>query len=293
MLAALAFMIASTISFSLMHVCVRELTAVQELHPFVVAFFRCGLGAMFLFAWLIPRRVPVPRGKGLKLIGVRAFMNTAAMLSFFAALSMTPLTTVTSLMFTAPLFAAAGAWLFLGEKWRSRRIVALVLGFAGVLVVLRPGFGPMELGPYLTLTSALIWAVSMLVIKRLTQYADSATITAYSSAMMTVLILVPALVYWDWPTWPQMGWLVVIAILGNCAQFTLAEALRRADATAVMPFDFLKIVWASVLGYLVLNEVPSPYAWIGGAVIFASSIYIAYRESRIKQTTTVAPPPAG
>lgn len=284
-LTATSLIVTSTLCFSLMHACVRHLGTVEQLHPFVIAFFRCLIGAVMLAALVAYRRTPVPRGRIAGMIALRSAINTVAMLCFFAALALTELATITALNFTAPLFATLGAWAFLGETLRLRRMTALAIGFAGVVVVLQPSLAGNALGPLLAVASALTWAVAMLVIKRLTDTVDSVTIAAWSGIMMAAMTLPPALFVWQWPTLGQWGWLLLTAAVASGAQLSLTEAFRRAEAGAVMPFDFLKLIWASLLGYLWFAEVPSPWAWAGGAVIFASTIYIAHRERRAAQTT--------
>ncbi len=270
--------VASTLCFSVMHACVRHLGTVEDVHPFVTAFWRCLIGGGMLMLWALGRRRPVPGRRAVAMIATRSLFNTIAMLCFFAALSLTELTTITALGFTAPLFATLGAWLFLGERLRMRRMGALAIGFIGVVVVLQPELAGDPLGPMLALGSSLMWVVAMLVIKRLTDTIDSISIAAYSGLMMAAMILPPTLFVWQWPNLEQWGWLVAVAVVASGAQVTLTEAFRRAEASAVMPFDFLKLIWASLLGYLWLAEVPSLAAWVGGAAIFASSVYIAHRE---------------
>ncbi|MEZ5667460.1 MAG: DMT family transporter [Alphaproteobacteria bacterium] len=287
---ATTMIVVSTLSFSLMHACVRHLGVVEAVHPFIIAFIRSALGGAVLFAWVLQRGKALPRGRAMGMIAGRAALNTAAMLCFFAALGMTELTTVTALNFTAPLFVTLGAWLLFGERLRTRRIGALVVGFAGVAVVMRPSIAVFEPGPYLALASSVLWAGAMLLIKRLTATVDSVTITAYSGLMMAVLSLAPALFFWQWPTPTQWAWLALTTALGTVAQLSLAEAFRRAEAGAVMPFDFLKLIWASLLGLVWFGDTPSPWAWAGGAVIFAASVYIAHRERRSGRP--VAAPPA-
>lgn len=275
---ATTLIVASTLFFSLMHAGVRHLGTAEDLHPFVIAFFRCLIGGGMVMAWAVYRRTPIPGFRTAGLIATRSAINTGAMLCFFAALTMTELATITALNFTAPLFATLGAWLFLRERLRLRRISALAIGFVGVVVVLRPSVGGDALGPLLALGSSLLWAIAMLVIKRLTDTVDSVSITAYSGIMMAAMSLVPALFFWQWPNLQQMAWLVLIAVIASGAQLCLTEAFRRTEASAVMPFDFLKLIWASALGYFWFAEVPNPWAWVGGAVIFASTVYIANRE---------------
>lgn len=261
-----------------MHACVRHLGAVEGLHPFVTAFWRCLIGGGLLMVWALARGTPVPGGRSIAMIAGRSVLNIAAMLCFYAALALTELTTIAALNFTAPLFATLGAWLLLGERLRLRRLSALGIGFAGVIVVLRPTLDGDPLGPMLALASSVMWALAMLMIKRMTDTLDSISIGAYSGLSMAAMALVPTLFVWQWPTLEQWGWLAVTSLVASGAQLTLTEAFRRADASAVMPFDFLKLIWASALGYLWFAEVPSLAAWIGGGVIFASTVYIARRE---------------
>ena len=295
MATATSLMVASTLCFSLMHACVRHLGTVEDVHPFVTAFWRCLIGGGMLMLWALARGRPVPRGRAVAMIATRSVINTGAMLCFFVALAMTELTTITALNFTAPLFATLGAWLVLGERLRLRRIGALAVGFVGVVIVLRPGLAGDPLGPLLALASALMWAVAMLVIKRLTDTIDSISIAAYSGLMMAAMILPLTLFVWQWPSLVQWGWLALVAVIASAAQVTLTEAFRRVEASAVMPFDFLKLIWASLLGYLWLSEVPSLEAWIGGAVIFASTLYIVHRERRAnaRSRRAVSPDDAG
>jgi drug/metabolite transporter (DMT)-like permease len=272
----------STLCFSLMHACVRHLGTVEGLHPFVTAFWRCLIGGGLLLVWALLRAKPLPGARDVAMIAGRSVLNIAAMLCFYAALALTELTTITALNFTAPLFATLGAWLLLGERLRARRLTALAIGFVGVIVVLRPGLAGDPLGPMLALASSVMWALAMLMIKRMTDTLDSVSIGAYSGLSMAAMALVPTLFVWQWPTLPQWGWLVVTSLVASGAQLALTEAFRRAEASAVMPFDFLKLIWASLLGWLWFAEVPSLAAWIGGAVIFASSVYIAHRERQLR-----------
>lgn len=275
---ATSLIVMSTLCFSLMHACVRQLGTVEQLHPFVIAFFRCVLGGGGLLIWVLYRGTPIPRGRIAGLIVLRSGINTGAMLCFFAALSMTQLTTVAALNFTSPLFATLGACLFLGERLRARRLTAIGIGFLGVILVLRPSLDGGVLGPVLVIASSVMWAGAMLMIKRLTDTVDSVSITAWSGILMAAMTLPPALFVWQWPTLTQWGWLALTAVVATGAQLALAEAFRRVEASAVMPFDFLKLIWASLIGYLWFAEIPSLWAWIGGAVIFTSTVYIAHRE---------------
>lgn len=279
-------MVASTILFATMHVMIRHLS--HELHPFQIAFFR-NLFGLIVFLPIISRHgFGFFRTKRLPMHGIRALFNVVAMLSFFYALSITPLARVTSLSFTAPLFAAVLSVILLGERFRLRRWSAIVIGFLGTLIILRPGLIPADTGSILTLISAIFWACTMIVIKHLARTESSLTITGYMSLTISVLSLGPALYVWVNPTPAAFVWLMAIAITGTVAQIAFAQSLKEADTTAVMPFDFLKLAWASIFGALIFGEIPDVLTWVGAIIVFASGFYIAWREHRAERSEASA-----
>lgn len=270
-------MVFSTVFFSVMHATIRHVSA--ELHPFQIAFFRNFFGLLVFLPILMKLGVGILHTNRFSLHALRACLNMFAMLSFFYALSITPIAKVTALSFTSPLFMAVLSVIILGERMRVRRWSATILGFVGTLIILRPGIEAIDFGSMLVVGSASIWAVTMIVIKFLLRSDSSITVTAYVNVLMSVLSLGPALYVWQWPSPVAWAWLVFIGVAGTIAQLALAESLKQADATAVMPFDFLKLVWTAMLGYWLFAEIPTPYTWLGAAIIFGSGFYIAYRES--------------
>jgi drug/metabolite transporter (DMT)-like permease len=282
-LRGIGLMFVSTFFFAAMHGSIRYLSA--TIHPFEIALFRNVFGLMVVLPWFYRYGIAPLRTQRFGLHALRAVFNIMAMLSFFYALSITPLSEVTALGFTAPIFATVLAALILGEVVRARRWSAIAIGFLGTLIILRPGFEAIGLGQMLVLFSSMIWACALLVIKTLGRTDSSATIIAYMALLMIPLSLVPALLVWRWPDPLEWAWLIAIGVLGGIAQFCMTEALRQADTAVVMPFDFFKLVWVTVIAWLAFAEHLDLYTWIGGAVIFASTLYIAYRE-RAAQTQT-------
>lgn len=279
-LLGMLIMIASTILFAVMHGGVRYVSS--DLHPFEIAFFRNLFGFFVLLPWFVRQGLRPLHTRHFILHTWRASVNLVAMLMFFTALSMTPLAQVQALGFTAPLFATLLAILILREKVRLRRYSALIVGFIGAMIVIRPGFQAVDLGSLLVLGSAAIWALALIMIKVLSRTDSSVTITAYMVVLMTPLSLVPALLYWQWPTTSQLLWLVFIGVTGTLGQLALAEAFRVTEATIVLPLDFMKLVWGAMIGYIAFNEAPGIWTWLGGTIIFAGATYIAYRESQLK-----------
>ncbi|MCC7016886.1 MAG: DMT family transporter [Rhodospirillales bacterium] len=258
-----------------------------ELHPFIVTFFRNLIGLLVLLPLLA--RVGIyglkPKRPGLQLL--RGLLQAVSAFLFVAGLALAPLAKATALNFSAPLFAAVLAIVALGEMIRLRRIVALIVGFSGTLVVLRPWEGSLDIGSTFVLLSAFLWAIGMIVIKILMRSESSLTTTILTSVISTPFAFVAALVVWQTPTPTQFVWLVGIGIAHAVASLTFAEALKHADLTALLPLDFLKLIWAASIGFFVFAEVPEIATWIGGAMIFAGATYIAFRE---RAASNSAPP---
>ncbi|MBT5664315.1 MAG: DMT family transporter, partial [Rhodospirillaceae bacterium] len=157
----------------------------------------------------------------------------------------------------------------------------ILAGFVGTLIILRPDAAAIGHGELFVLGSALAWAAAIIVIKVLSRTDTSITITAYMYLLMTPITLVAALFDWTWPTATQYAWLVAIGITGALGHVFMAEALKRAPTHVVTPFDFFRLVWATIVGIWLFSETPDAYVWIGGAIVIASVSYIVWREHRI------------
>jgi drug/metabolite transporter (DMT)-like permease len=261
--------------------------ASADLHTFEVVFFRnlFGLAAM----------LPLLSGVGLGMFRARhpgrlLLMSTGhvlGMICYFMAIAYLPLAEVTALAFSKPLFATIGAALILHEVVRARRWSAVALGLAGVLIVLQPG--AQAISPYagLVLLSAVLGAAAALLIKRLTATEAVATIVWYQALFATTLALPLCLLHWRMPD--ATGWLLLIAIgiLGTLSWLIQTRAFFLIDASAVAPFEFLRLPFAALVAYLWFAEVPSSWTWLGGALIFGASIYIAEREARLTRLRAV------
>jgi drug/metabolite transporter (DMT)-like permease len=268
----------SAFGFSVMHVLIRILST--DLHPFEVAFFRNLFGVMALLPILARSGIGVMRTGRLPLHALRSILGLASMLLFFSALSMTGLPKVTAMSFTAPLFATFGAVLVLRERIHARRMVALLIGFAGTLVVMRPETG-IDAGVLMVLGSSALWAVALLTIKALSHTESSFAVTLYTGLFMAPLSLVPAAFVWTWPTPREYVGLAVMGTIGTISQLFMTHAFKEADATAVLPIDFTRLLWASVFGLLVFDEVPELATLAGGTLIFVSTTYITFREAQV------------
>lgn len=287
----IGLMIIATVLFSVMHASIKHMSS--NMHPFEIAFFRNLFGLLVIAPWFIKYGLEPLKTKKIKLHLARSFFNVIAMLSFFYALSIAPLADVASLAFTAPLFASILAVFFLKEIIGIKRIIAIILGFIGAIIVIDPVYSSINNGHILTLLSASVWSVSLIIIKILGRTESSVTITSYMVIIMIPLSGFAAYFYWETPTIHDLIFLAIIGISGTAAQMLLAQALRQGDTSIIMPFDFLKLIWAVGIGYLFFFEVPSLNTWLGSIIIFLSTIYIANRErvlSKNKNIKKIAQP---
>ncbi len=276
-------MIVTTLCFTAMQTMVRLMG--EALPPFEVAFFRNLFGLLALAPIFLRHGIAPLRTKKLPLHALRGAVQAVGMLAFFTGITMIPLAEVTALSFSAPLFGSLLAVILLGEIIRMRRITALIAGFVGVLLVLRPGFVEVSTGALLIMVSSLAWGLAITLIKVLAKTESSVTQTVYMSLFLTPITFVPALFVWEWPEPEHYLWFVAIGIVGTVAHIAFAQAVKVADSTAVLPLDFLRLIWASLVGYFLFAETPDAWSWLGGAVIFAAATYIAYRESRLARSS--------
>jgi len=275
-------MMISALSVVAMNVSIRQIA--DDIHPFVIAFFRHSIGVCLLVPIFVRPGSNPFRTANFPLQGLRAMLNVVAMLAYFLALTMEPLAKVVALTFTAPLIATVGAVLLLREKVTRARYFALAIGFAGALLILRPWAVEVGTGSILLIMSSATWGMALVVIKVLSRTDSPVTIALYASLLQLPVCLIAALFYWQWPTFDQLLVMGLIAIFGSTTQLALAQAFREADATVVLPADFTKLVFAGLAGWLFFAESPEIWIWIGGTVVFVGVFLNAWFEKRARQT---------
>lgn len=276
---AIILIVLSTIGFAFSHVLIRYIST--DVSPIQVAFFHNFFGLIILTPWLLKNGLGPLKTAHLSKHFFRALLNVSAMLAYFSALAMVPLAKVTALFFTSPIFAVILSMIILGERAGLRRWSAVVCGFVGVLVILRPGIEAIDLGSTLVLGASLLWAGAVILIKILGRTESSMTSTGYMSFFMMILSVPPALYVWQpipagiWP------FLIIISILGTTSMLAITQALKEADASALMPYEFLKLIWVSIFGYVLFAQQLDIFIWIGGTIVFVSTFYLAYRENAL------------
>ena len=277
-LQAALLMTASTLITALQNALIRLLSD-GGIHAFEIAWFRSSFGFVTMAAIVLATEHAFPRTAALRSLGASSLFHLAAMLSFFYGLTLVPLADSAALTFTAPLFGTLAAAFFLGEKVHARRWVAIVIGFLGVIVVVRPGVVPFTLGPGLVLFSTVAFAGVTVLVKRMAASERTMTVVFYQSLFMTFLTLPTAAYVWVTPGGVQLALLVTIGVLSTFGWLCFTRAFALADASAILPLEFTRLPFVAVLGYFLFAEVPDAWVWIGAAIIFGSSLSIAHREN--------------
>ncbi len=257
----------------------RALSA--DLHAFEIAFFRCLFGFLMLSPSMMRQGSGPLRTRRFPLHALRGVLQSFSMTLNTLAVTISPLAKVTALQFSSPLFATLLAALFLRERVRARRISAMVLGFCGTLIIVRPGFAALDPGAMAALVAAAAFAVVMIVMKTLSSTESSVTQTLYMTIFTTPATFVAAMFVWVTPELHHMPWLIALGALGILGNIAFVQALHEADLTAVLPMLFTKLVWAAAIGFVFFGEVPGIWTWVGGSVIFASATYIGFRERKL------------
>jgi drug/metabolite transporter (DMT)-like permease len=274
---SIILMIISGFSFVVMHSAAKFLS--DQIHIFEITFLRCALVAFVLAPMIFKEGKSSLITKQPKFQIYRIITNSIAMLCFFYGLTLTTLAEVTALNLTVPIFTTLLAFLFLNEKLKKHRLSALFIGFLGAIIVLRPDIS-INIGGVLILISALIWSVSLIFIKKLTETDSPVTISLYAGIGMIPATFVAAYPYLIMPNLYQFLIILFIAVTGTIAQTLLNSAFKRGQLAILLPFDYLKLIWSVLIGYTIFVESTTISLWIGGTLIVGASSYIAWRERK-------------
>lgn len=275
-------MAATGVLFTVLNATMKKLS--HDLDPWLVGFLRYLLGALVMLAPALRLGVRALWPKAPRLQVVRGLFHACGMLLWFTALPMVTITELTAIGFSGPLFICLGAVLFLNERMTGARWAAVLLGFGGVVLVLKPwegaGFAGISTGMLLMLASAPVFAGSFLVAKVLTRHERSDVMVLWQHLLVTLLLAPFALVLWAVPSPGQWVMLLLCGFLGAGGHYCMTRAFRVADISAVQSVKFLELVWAAILGFFMFGTLPAGWTVAGGMVILLSTLWLAHRESR-------------
>ena len=274
---AIGSMVAAVFLFAIVDATAKWLG--QSYAPVQIVFFQHLFG-------LIPVAVLVWRSGGFAALrtrrpfahALRGGLLFASMLLFYTALRGLPLAEAIAVSFTLPLFITALSGPLLGEAVGVRRWTAVIIGFVGALIMVRPGTEAFRAEALLVLTAAFIAALAMLLTRRLTRTETDVALVTHTTLIAGLASVPFASLAWQAPSAGDLGLFVLVGITGGSAAYLMVVAYRNAPAAVVAPFDYSSLIWATVFGWILWRESPEPAVWIGGAIVVAAGVYIIRRE---------------
>ena len=257
----------------------------NDLHPIIICFYRCLMGLIIITPFVARNNFQALQTDNMRLQVLRALINIISMICWFSAIGMMHLEKATALGFTTPLFTTLLAVVVLGEIIRFHRTAALFLGFIGIIIIIRPGYMPFEFGTLLMLIASFSFSFVLIFVKKLSATDSSITIIFYHLLYMTPAFFILSLFYWQSVNFNQLIIFSLMGASGLLSHWCLAQAFKMSDTTFVMPLQFTKLIWASLIGLFLFAEQPDIWTWVGGVIIFISVVYITYREAFKKKGT--------
>jgi len=270
-------MLAGGLLFVAVTVLVRHLGS--DMPAVQAAFIRYSIGVLLLLPLIWRMRWRGIRAGSFRLYCYRGVVHGVAVMLWFYAMARIPLAEVTAIGFSTPVFTALGAILIFREQVRARRMLAILAGFIGTLIILRPGFQIIEAGSLAQLVAAFFFAGSFLLAKQMTRRENSGDILVMLSIFCTLALLPGAVYYWREPTLVEVGWLALVALFATAGHYALTRAIAHAPLTVTQPLSFLQLVWAILFGYWLFDEIPDIWVITGSLLIVGAISYLTHREA--------------
>lgn len=278
--------IVAMIVFSVVPPSVRALSDTME--AWQIVFIRAAFGVVGIGAYLSWSGLYELKSRQYRIHFIRSTFNFVGMVMWFWALGLVELAKGIAIHFTMPLFITLFAIMFLGERVGPRRMAAILVGFVGIMIILRPGMIEIGLPELAILGSAALYGGAVILLKIVVREETPLAVTFYTNLFMALWCLVPTYLYWAPIVANDILPVLGLGICGLFAPFLVAIALKKADASLIAAFDFLRLPFTAAFGFALFGEVPDEFVWVGAAIIFASTYYIARRETKRAAETTQA-----
>ena len=269
------FILLASATFPIMGTIVKYLTL--ELHPFQLAFFRCFFGLIILIPIILKNEPSkILNTNRLKLHIIRGLFGVGAIMAGFTALSMLPLATAVTLGYTRILFLVPLAILFVEEKPAFLRVILIIIGFLGVILIINPNndSGITYYAAIIALIGAFFVSCVKLTIKSLTSSESTLTIQLYYGIISSISLLIPCIIFWGSISLSNLLLIFLAAICGTIAQMLTIWGLRNSTTTVVMPADYSRLIFAGIYGFFIFNEIPYLNEIIGSIVIIVATMII-------------------
>ena len=288
---AALLMLGSTVFFGLMAVSIK--LAAETLHTFEIAFFRNFFGLVAALPLLLRHGPGLLRTTQLPRYFIRCLIGVLSMFCGFWAIGHLPLAQAVSLSYSTPLFVTIAAVWFLHEQVRARRWAAVVLGFIGVLVIVRPGSASFTAGSLVALSAAVLSGIVAIQIKQLSATEPADRIVLWTTMLWVPMSLGPALFVWEWPQGITWLWVASAGLLGTGGHMLWTRALKLGDVSALTPISFMQLPLVAVFGFVLFGEAVDRWTVLGAAIIFAANAYIAHREAQLSRRAATSSPSTG
>jgi drug/metabolite transporter (DMT)-like permease len=275
----IGYMVLAVSLFGGMDALVKWLTAG---YPTVqIMFFRslCAFPPILVMVLRQPGGFALLRTQRLAGHALRSVFGCCAMLCFFYSYSFMPLADVTAIAFSAPIFIACLSVWLLGERVGLHRWSAIVVGFIGMLVIVRPGLGMAQSGAMVVVLATALYALAIIQIRKLSRSEPTVSVAFWFTAFCTLATGLALPFYWVTPSWSDLPLLVAVGLLGGMAQLCMTRGYALAPASVAAPFDYTHLLWSVLFGWYIWGDFPDVQTWIGCAIVIASGLYILYRET--------------
>ena len=271
-------MIAAGLGYTLASACARELSS--EYTTVQLAFMRAVIAVVFISPLVLRHGVFIFKTKVFPLHLLRSLFTYGGMICWFYAVSMISVSDYTALLYTQPIFTIFAATLILRETVGRRSWLAVAIAFIGALIIIRPGFQTVNLGMLAAIATGILFAGVNTTVKLISREDSSIKITVYVSLFMLVFSAIPAAFVWKQPLLIDLPIIIGVGVFALFGQYAITEAISIADARIVQPFDFSRLITASIIGWLAFGESSDVFTWIGALVIFGASYYVIVFERK-------------
>lgn len=271
------WMIAAAAALTAMAVCIRYLPAYSVL---LMILLRNVINLVLMAPSMIRQGKSMIVTQRLGTHALRNLFLYSGNVAWFYGVTLIALADVASLQFTSPLFTAIIAAAFLGEKIGGHRMVAILVGFVGALIIIRPGMIPINLGTVMILIAAFLYSCAHVVTKRLSDTESGSTVVFYMSVTILVYSAIPAFFVWQTPAWADMPAMIGLGITGYATHYCITRSLAVGDASFVIAFDFMRLPFSALLGWLLFREMLDTWTVAGALIIFAAGYYSTMREAK-------------
>ena len=278
-----AVLLALTASFCAVLMSVFLKLAQSDVNVFTVGFLRFFFGFLIILPFIVNSQFKVYSTNNFKFHLTRSIINVPMMILGFAALMYIPLEQIKAIGFLSPIIVVILSVIILKEKIFLIRILALIIGFIGVIIILRPGIIEINIGAYMVLISGLMWSTVIIITKFMSKEDSPMTILTYQYTFVSLFTLPLALIFWTNPSYESLLYTFLSAIVGTILHLCINTSYKLADLSVIQPVWFTQLIFASVFGFIIFGEIPDGWTWAGGILVFSSVLIITYRENYLKK----------